>query len=91
MNPVPISKMRERVEIQSRTTEKDGYGQPIAEWATVATVAAFIEPQSGREPWQAQQARPDVTHRVTIRHAEGTWAERLERAIAIACRILLYG
>jgi uncharacterized protein len=24
-------------------------------------------------------------HRVTIRNAEGTWAERLERAIAIAC------
>lgn len=71
MNPVPLSLMRERVEIQARTTAPDSYGQPIPTWATVATVWGKVEPLSGREAWQAQSVRPDVTHKVSVRYYAG--------------------
>lgn len=66
-----VGEMRRLVEIQSRTMSRDGYGAATATWATEDTVAAKVEPLSGREAWQAQQVRPDVTHQVTIRFWEG--------------------
>lgn len=66
-----IGSLRHLVDIQSRTVSRDGYGAATVSWATVDTVAAKVEPLSGREAWQAQQVRPDVTHQVTIRYWEG--------------------
>lgn len=71
MRAAPLSLMRERVEIQSRTLAADSYGGQVATWATAATVWGKVEPLSGREAWQAQQVRPDVTHKVTIRAYPG--------------------
>lgn len=71
MKPVPMSLMRERIEVQSRTTTQNAYGEPVATWSTLATVWARVEPLSGRELWQAAQVRPDVSHKVTMRHYPG--------------------
>lgn len=74
MRAVPASLMRTRVEIQSRVTTQDTYGAVTETWSTVATRWGRVEPLSGREQWQAQQVRPDVTHRVTLRYYDGLTA-----------------
>lgn len=66
-----IGPMRNRLAIQSRTTTKDSYGAAVESWSTAATVWGRIEPLSGRELWQAQQVRPDVSHKVTLRAYAG--------------------
>lgn len=72
MNAPPVSLMRDRVEIQSRAVNRGVYGEVSApSWTSVATRWARVEPLSGREAWQAQQVRPDVTHKVTLRYYEG--------------------
>lgn len=71
MKPVPFSKMEYRVAIQSRTLSADSYGGPVATWTTEATRWGQITPLSGRELWQAQQVRPDVTHQVALRYYDG--------------------
>jgi SPP1 family predicted phage head-tail adaptor len=75
MKDPKIGPMRNRVEIQSRTVAQDSYGQAVPTWTTLATVAAEVLPLSGREMWQAQQARPQVTHKVTIRFYSGLTAK----------------
>lgn len=74
MEATPLSKMRRRVQVQSRTVTQDTYGAASQTWATVAVRWASVEPLSGREQWQAQQARPDVTHRVRLRRLAGLTA-----------------
>jgi SPP1 family predicted phage head-tail adaptor len=61
-------KLRHRVLIQQDAgNTTDEHGQPIQVWQDVATRWAAVEPLQGREVWQAQQARPEVTHRITLR------------------------
>lgn len=62
-----IGNLDKRIEIQSRVLSADTFGEPVPAWETIAVVYAAVEPISGREAWQAQQAQADVTHRVTIR------------------------
>jgi SPP1 family predicted phage head-tail adaptor len=78
--------MRDQVVIQSRTIAQDGYGAPVPTWSDVGDpVWANVEPLTGREAWQAQQVRPDLTHRVTMRFYSGlTTKHRLK----IGSRIL---
>ena len=71
MNAVPVSLMRTRIEIQSRSMAADTYGGPNPTWSTAATRWGQITPLSGRELWQAQQVRPDVTHRIVLRYYAG--------------------
>lgn len=71
MNGNAVGPMRHRVEIQERITSRGSYGEVVPEWATVATVWGEVLPLSGRELYQAQAVRPDVTHRVTVRYREG--------------------
>jgi head-tail adaptor len=55
------------VEIQQELqTGVDQYNQQVLAWTTVAWRYASIEPIAGREKWQGQQVRPDVTHGITI-------------------------
>lgn len=64
-------RLRRRVTIQSRTLTRDDRGGATPTYATAATVWASVEPVTGREVWQAQQAQSNVTHVVTIRHYDG--------------------
>lgn len=64
-------RLRQRVAIQRRTGAESAFGEPTDTWTTLATVAAGIEPISGREYFAAQQVQSEVTHRVTIRYFAG--------------------
>jgi SPP1 family predicted phage head-tail adaptor len=45
----------------------DTYGDVVENYTTVAQVWGAIEPLTVREIWLAQQARADVTHKITLR------------------------
>jgi SPP1 family predicted phage head-tail adaptor len=49
----------------------DSYGQPVEEWADVATVWARLRPLSGRELYYAQQMHAQTTHEVVTRWRPG--------------------
>lgn len=62
--------MRHKVALQRATRTKDTTsGQVSLSWLTIATVRAAINPLSGREFFAAQQAKSNVSHRVTIRNS----------------------
>lgn len=65
-------KLRHRVRIQRPVGTRDDYGEPAhanADWETVTTAWAAIEPLSGRELWQARQAQARGDIRVRLRHS----------------------
>ena len=63
-------KLRHRIQLQSKTTERDSFGEPIATWATYADVWAEVNPLTGRERYTAQQVQASVSHQVRIRHRD---------------------
>ncbi len=64
-------KLRHRVTVEQPTASSDGYGGSTVSWTTFATAWAAVEPLSGREYFQAQQAQAAVTHKVTMRYLSG--------------------
>ncbi len=61
-----------RVKVQEdQGTTKNAMGEPIEDWVTIKTRYAKIEPLTGREYWDAQQIKSNVTHTVTMRFCEG--------------------
>lgn len=46
---IPAGKLRHKVTIQSKSATKDGTGQRIDSWSTLATVRANIKPARGSE------------------------------------------
>lgn len=70
--------LRHSVIIQARSTARDAFGGASDQWADAFpnTIAASIEPLSGRELYSAQQHHPDVSVRIRIRHREGVLAEQ---------------
>jgi SPP1 family predicted phage head-tail adaptor len=63
--------LRHRVAIEQVAATGDGYGGRTESWTVLATVWAAVEPLSGREYFQAQQAQAKVTHKVTMRYRSG--------------------
>lgn len=75
-----IGSLRHRVTVQQRTSPptRDSFGEPIQVWSNVAGVWASVEPLTGRELFQAQQVRADLTHRIALRGFAGlNAAERI--------------
>ncbi len=60
-------KLQHRVTIQAATETASPSGAKSQVWNEYATVWAAVVPLSGRELVHAQQAQPDVTHKVTLR------------------------
>lgn len=60
-------KLQHRVTIQTCTETVAQSGARLQAWSTLATVWASVVPVSGSEPWNADQAQPNVTHTVTLR------------------------
>ena len=74
-----IGKLRHRIEIQTNTPTDDTFGEPIASWATDATVWASIEPLAGRELLRAQEIASEVTTRIRVRYTtDATPAKRIK-------------
>jgi SPP1 family predicted phage head-tail adaptor len=66
--PLAIGELNRRVHLQSATSVPDGSGGFIAQWQTVATVWARIEPLRGVERYQAAALETVVSWHITIRH-----------------------
>ena len=64
-------RLRHRVTVEQPVVSSDGYGGNTVSWAIFATVWAAVEPLSGREYFQAQQAQATVTHKVAMRYIPG--------------------
>ncbi len=59
------------VTIETGTSTQSADGEPITTWATLARVWASIEPLSGRERLQSDQAGGETTLRVRCRYVSG--------------------
>lgn len=82
MKPVQAGKYRKRVYVQQLTEPPtdlamaDPYNAPPSplqdsNWGTTVVRWAEVLPLTGRELFQGQQVRQDVTHRVTMRWFRG--------------------
>lgn len=64
-------KLRHRIQIETLTTGRDIYGEPVETWTLFALVWASREDLAGREFFAAQQVNAEVTTRFGIRFIEG--------------------
>ncbi len=64
-------RLRHRIRIQTPTAARNGYGEQIITWTTLATVWAAVEPLRGRELYDAEQVQAEISHRVRIRPYPG--------------------
>jgi SPP1 family predicted phage head-tail adaptor len=61
--------LRRRIDIQSRASTKDTFGQQVTTWSTLlAAVPAQIEALQGRELVAAQAMNSEITHQITVRY-----------------------
>ena len=60
--------MRCKIVIQSRSVERNDFGEPESKRDDVVTVRASISPLSGRDFMSAMKGQAAVTHKVTIRY-----------------------
>lgn len=65
-----IGRLDKRVTIQSRTTVKDVYGQPLDTWSDIATVWASIEYIGGREKPRSGVVDASLDVTVAVRYYE---------------------
>ncbi len=68
-------RMRHRIKIQSPVEARNGVGEIITTWATLATVWASVEPLRGREFFDAEQMQAEVSTRVRMRYYPGITAQ----------------
>lgn len=61
-------KLNRRVEVMQRSQVSDGSGGFEDALVLFKKVWSNIQPLSGREFWQAQQAQAEISHKVTIRY-----------------------
>ena len=66
-----IGKMRESIELQSKSVTRDAAGGEVVTWSTVATVFAQAQPISGREFVAMRAAQSTITHRFRLRYLTG--------------------
>lgn len=67
---VQAGRNRHRVAIQRATTTKGRFNETVKTWLDGTIVYANVTTVSGRERVEAQQVRPEITHRVFIRWME---------------------
>lgn len=61
-------RLRNRLQLQSAVEARNGYGEVIQTWSTVATVWGSVEPLQGREYQLARQTQAETTVRMRIRY-----------------------
>ena len=63
-------KLRHTIQLQSKTRTSDGMGGFSTEWATYATVKAFVETKPGKEVVIADRLDASQVIRATIRYRD---------------------
>lgn len=64
-------RMRHLVWVERPTTTQTASGEPVLTWERWKQLRCQIEPLQGRERFEAQQVRPEVTHQVRMRYVHG--------------------
>lgn len=59
--------LRQRIQLQTKTVTRNGFGEEVRAWTTLATLWARVETVSGAETIAQQQAAALLTHKITIR------------------------
>lgn len=67
-------KLRELITLQAPGVAKDGLGQRVESWNTVADVYARAQPLRGREFFAAGQINSEASVKFTIRYRDGVTA-----------------
>jgi SPP1 family predicted phage head-tail adaptor len=62
-------RLNQRVTFQRRTESLDAYREDTGTWADLVTVAAGVEPVSGKEFFAALQVQSDISTRVVCRYS----------------------
>lgn len=62
--------LREVVQVQHRTTQANGYGEPVATWTTLQEVRAQVASLGGSEVWRAGKVEAEHSYRVLIRYLD---------------------
>ena len=60
--------LRERWTLEAETLTDGPAGSKVRTWPPIATVPAHVRPLSTDERIQAEQAKADISHEVTIRY-----------------------
>lgn len=61
-------RLRQRLQLQSAVEARNGFGEVVRTWSTVATVWGSAEPLQGREYQLAKQTQAETTMRFRIRY-----------------------
>lgn len=64
---IPSGSLRHPISIETSSTTKDAFGQPIQTWNQVFATRASIEMANEKELYQVDQITSQVTHLITIR------------------------
>jgi len=59
-----------RIVLKRRKSGENGFGEPVDEWTTVATVWAHAAPVSDGERWRAGETLASRINRFTVRYSE---------------------
>lgn len=59
--------LRQRIVIQSRVVARNGLGDEVGTWSTLATVWAKVETPSGDEIVDAERGAATLSHKITLR------------------------
>jgi SPP1 family predicted phage head-tail adaptor len=65
---VRAGRLNQRITFQRRTESLDAYREDVGTWADLFTIAAGVEPVSGREFFSALQVQSNITTRVVCRY-----------------------
>jgi SPP1 family predicted phage head-tail adaptor len=75
---ISAGSLDDRITIQTLTAASpnvSGSGMPDESWQTYASVAASVEPISGRELFSALERHAETTTRIKIRYRDGVTAK----------------
>lgn len=65
--PMRAGQLTRLIDIQTRSTARDSFGQQSETWTDLKSVYGYIEALSGNERVAAQSVATDVSHRITVR------------------------
>lgn len=68
--PINIGKLNKRITFLRTEWVADEMGQEVPEWMPYKTVWATVNPVSGREYYEAQKVRPELTYKIYTRYQQ---------------------
>ena len=85
--PIAAGELDKQVTLERNTPTRNGFGEEVDAWATLATVWAGIDPKRGREFFAASQFQSEGKRIVHIRYRSGLSTKDRVRYAGRALRI----